>query len=237
MTMIIDPLPTGPTSDAQVATFEAYIGHKLPADYRAFLLQHNGGHPKPDAFLLKTDFGQEENPVLCFFPLRDLGIGRVEVESVEELPLWPLHCAWDDLQHDLVHLYEKELEQPLLPIGTDGSSNYLCLVLAGDRAGSIVFLDHEMAEETLLAESFDSFLTSLQPAGSDTNSSRSPGPPDKNLYAKTQTLVQTYACSQCGGTGQCYCIRKGSGDPTRCIRCNGTGHCRVCAGTGKRSSH
>jgi hypothetical protein len=71
--------------------------------------------------------------VMCFFPMHDMSPGTVEVEKVEELRSWPVHCAWEDLQNDLANLYEKELDEPLLPIGTDGSSNYLCVVLDGIR--------------------------------------------------------------------------------------------------------
>ena len=40
-------------------------------------------------------------------------------------------------------------------------------------------------------------------------------------------------CWTCQGTGHCFCIRKGGGDPTGCSRCRGTGHCQHCAGSGK----
>jgi hypothetical protein len=163
MAQIADPLPAGPTTDAQIEAFEAYIGHKLPADYRQFLLQHNGGHPEPDAFLLNTGCGEEEDIVMCFFPMRDLKLGNVSVEELEELRTWPLHCAWDDLQSDLENLYaEAEIEESLLPTGTDGSGNYFCIVLDDARAGAVVFLDHETGETHPLAKDFTSFLGSLR---------------------------------------------------------------------------
>lgn len=163
MAKIADPLPAGPTSEAQIAAFETYIGHPLPAAYRAFLLRDNGGHPDPDALTLATEFGPQEDIVFCFFPLRDRSLGEVEVEEMDELRTWPLHCAWDDLQSDLKELYETAPAEPLLPIGTDGSGNYYCVVLAGGRTGSIVFLDHETAEPAALAPGFDEFLASLRP--------------------------------------------------------------------------
>ncbi len=86
-----------------------------------------------------------------------------EVEDLEELRTWPVHCAWDDLLDDLVDLYEIELEEPLLPIGTDGSGNYFCVVLAGERTGAILFLESEMAETTFLGDNFTVFLESLRP--------------------------------------------------------------------------
>ena len=161
---IADPQPAGPTDAKQIAAFEKHIGHNLPSQYREFLLTHNGGRPVPDAFMLTADDREpEEDLVMCFFPLRDLSLGAVQVEEMEELRTWPLHCAWDDLQNDLENLYETELDPALLPIGTDGSSNYISLVLSGERAGAVVFLDHETAEDWPLAPSFNAFLASLRP--------------------------------------------------------------------------
>ncbi len=163
MADIVNPQPAGPTSEAEIAKFEEHIGYGLPDDYRAFLLEHNGGHPSPDAFTLTMDDREEEDIVMCFFPMRDMALGSVEVEEFQELRTWPVHCAWADLQDDLKNLYEKELDEPLLPIGTDGSSNYFCVVLDGAEKGSVVFLDNEVAESTFLAESFTAFLASLRP--------------------------------------------------------------------------
>jgi cell wall assembly regulator SMI1 len=160
---IADPRPAGPTDTEQVTAFEKHIGHTLPAAYREFLLTHNGGRPVPDAFTLRMDREPEEDIMMCFFPLRDLSLGEVEVRAMHELRTWPPRCAWDDLQNDLGNVYETELDPPLLPIGTDGSSNYISLVLRGERAGEVVFLDRETAEDWPLAPSFPAFLESLRP--------------------------------------------------------------------------
>jgi len=158
---IRDPYPAGPTSEKIISEFEKYISHRLPSDYREFILKYNGGHPQPDALTLGND--GKEDIVTCFFPLLDLSRGTVEVIQPEALRTWPLHCAWDDLQHDLSNLGQLELDDPLLPIGTDGSSNYFCVVLAGDQCGRILFFDHETAETICLAENFTKFLESLRP--------------------------------------------------------------------------
>jgi hypothetical protein len=162
MGRIADPQPAGPTNAEQIAVFEKHIGYELPTAYREFLLRHNGGHPVPDAFILRSDRGEEEDVVMCFFPLREVALGHVDVEDLEELRTWPLHCAWDDLQSDLENLYETELDPPLLPVGTDGSSNYISLILTGEETGAVVFLDHETAEQWPLAPSFTAFLESLR---------------------------------------------------------------------------
>ena len=59
-----------------------------------------------------------------------------------------------------------------------------------------------------------------------------PRQPD-TTYEKIGALVTSGDCVQCGGSGKCYCIRKGSGNPVGCVRCNGTGNCGVCRGSGK----
>ncbi len=59
-----------------------------------------------------------------------------------------------------------------------------------------------------------------------------PREPD-STYVKIGALATSGACVQCGGSGKCYCIRKGPGNPVDCVRCNGTGNCGVCQGSGK----
>ena len=163
MAMIADPLPSGPTNVKQLAALEKHIGHRLPPAYREFLLRYNGGHPDPDAFLLRTDRREEEHIVMCFFPMRKLALGQIEVQELEDLRNWPLRCAWDDLQNDLEHLYKTELDPPLLPIGTDGLSNYISIALAGGQMGAVVFLDHKTAKAWPLAPGLPAFLDSLRP--------------------------------------------------------------------------
>jgi hypothetical protein len=58
--------------------------------------------------------------------------------------------------------------------------------------------------------------------------------PEDDHYEKIGALMQAGACIQCSGSGQCYCIRKGTGNSADCVRCNGSGKCRVCGGKGKR---
>lgn len=49
-----------------------------------------------------------------------------------------------------------------------------------------------------------------------------------------QTTRPVIPCWTCQGTGKCFCLRKGSGDPVNCSRCQGSGQCRHCHGTGRR---
>jgi hypothetical protein len=171
---------------------------------------------------------------MCFFPMRDLKVGNVSVDDLEDLRTWPLHCAWEDLQSDLENLYsEAGIEEPLLPIGTDGSGNYFCIVLNGPRTGILVFLDHETGETFRLADGFSAFLESLRERERTDYAFGSEPPEPDPTYEKIGALVTSGACVQCGGSGQCYCIRKGLGNPTGCVRCDGSGKCRACQGSGK----
>jgi hypothetical protein len=129
---------------------------------RSFSAGTTVGGPSRPGFHFQNDSGdEEENAVECFFPLRDLDCSETKDYTVEDLPDWPVHCAWEDLQQDLRTLDECELEHPILPIATDGSGNYIAIVLEGDEAGSIVFFEHEMATVTPLAASLTSFLDAL----------------------------------------------------------------------------
>jgi hypothetical protein len=166
MTRFVGSLKHGPASAKLIAAFEKRIGAKLPADYKKFLKEHNGGRPRPNGFQFD---GGEEWGVECFFPLREFDPAEVRDVGFDDLVNWPVQCAWDDLQTDLQGLYaDCDLDNQgyqldrLLPIGTDGYSNYFCLVLAGDETGSLVFFDHETACVTPLADSFQEFVTGLR---------------------------------------------------------------------------
>src|SRR5205085_719162 len=57
---INDPGPP-PTADALAA--EEHLGRSIPAPYRAFLLEHNGGRHWPDAFaFVRRDDGNAHEP-------------------------------------------------------------------------------------------------------------------------------------------------------------------------------
>jgi len=163
MATIVNSRPSGSTNARQIAELEKHIGHRLPLAYRKFLLRYNGGYPDPDAFFVRTRSDEREHTVMCFFPMRKLALGQVQVEEPEELLKWPVHCAWDDLQSDLKKVYKKKLYPPLLPIGTDGLSNYIAIVLAGHRTGAVVFLEHKTAKASALAPWLPEFLNWLRP--------------------------------------------------------------------------
>lgn len=66
--------------------------------------------------------------------------------------------------------------------------------------------------------------------GSENKRPGSVGSMQETAEAEDAPLPQP--CPTCKGTGQCFCLRKGSGDATNCPRCQGSGHCKHCTGTG-----
>lgn len=131
---------------ATVEAFEQTIGHPLPADYRTFLIESNGGVPVQDHIPSNADVGID-----AFFSLdsNDPDYGMAP------------HLA----------VYADRYPATMLPIASSVGSNLILIDVAGDDIGSVWFWDHEAeADEgepprtdniTKLADDFDSFLDQL----------------------------------------------------------------------------
>ena len=110
-----------PTDEAAVREYEALIGHSLPADYREFLLNTNGGkQPEPESFRVETG---EKSMMSVFFP-----IGR--------------RGTFYDLGGQFLTMRD-ELPGGVIPIGQDIGGNPICLAISGEDAGAVLFMDHE----------------------------------------------------------------------------------------------
>lgn len=59
----------GRLAEEPLAAFEASLGGRLPEDYRAFLLEHNGGRPRPATFTISK--GEGETNVHTLYGLHD----------------------------------------------------------------------------------------------------------------------------------------------------------------------
>jgi cell wall assembly regulator SMI1 len=146
--------PKPPTSESAVAAFEESIGATLPADYRAFLLAHNGGRPKPELFDIRWDdpelaSGGSTSRVDVF---RSLGEGSLELTKA-------------------VRAFHGRIPIGMLPIATDPFGNEVLLGLDAARRGQVFFWLHDLPpeyEETdpatlgFVAPSFDEFVASLR---------------------------------------------------------------------------
>lgn len=141
--------PYGPLTEERLSRFESAIGQRLPDDYRAFLLEHNGGDPEPAIFAIGeaegTDVVQE------FYGLHD-GPDFLRLDRA-----WEGHREW--------------VPATLIPIAYDPGGNMICLGVRGEERGTIFVWDHELAPGeggietfeniTPIAPSFAVFLDSL----------------------------------------------------------------------------
>lgn len=149
---------TGPHIDeARVARFEKKIGHRLPDDYRTFLLSVNGGVPED---LIVAPDGSSTGTLLQVFQ---------GLETPED---------GMDLEACLAVLQLREQGQfpaELLQIANDGLGNKFVLAVAGERRGQVFFLALDQHPERRMdtewyhsrqfkkvADSFDAFIAALR---------------------------------------------------------------------------
>ena len=142
-------------TEAQIEAFEQSFGHRLPDDYRQFLLEVNGGQPD------KPNCEFDQGVVNCLFSLDD-----------------PENDTWDLATR-------ATRSRPMLPnpdllfIGHDGFGNRILLMLTGKHRGEVWFMLtgddarpddanprvawHDRRDMRKLADSFEQFMRSLRP--------------------------------------------------------------------------
>lgn len=120
-----------PASAAQVADAEAKLQVRLPDDYRAFLMQTNGGYPQPDGFAIAWQQGQPPAP-----DWRTSTLSRFYAITEERN---------SNLLRANTVTFARRLPEQTIAIATDAGSNQLLLALGGPLAGKVLFWakDHE----------------------------------------------------------------------------------------------
>ncbi len=147
----VTPFEVAPevTSNA-IETLEKSVGDPLPADYRRFLSERNGGFPKADCVRFEEDGRPTATDVFCLFSLGDTGAST--------------SLGWHR------ETYAGRLPDGTLPIGRDSSGNLWLLNLRGPDAGSVHFWDHgtfdtfdetDLSQWPRVAGSFTDFLDGL----------------------------------------------------------------------------
>jgi hypothetical protein len=136
-----------PLAEADVASLERFLALRLPPEYRAFLLQYNGGRPK------LTEFPVPSHPESVIDLELFFGVTREKASD---------NLEWNYKEH------RPTLGKHLLAIGRTPANDLLALVLSGDKRHSIVFYDviEEDPDARLhdVAESFAKFMASLKAA-------------------------------------------------------------------------
>jgi hypothetical protein len=139
-----------PPIDAQaVDEFERYLGMSLPADYRRFLLEHNGGVPKPNKFRINLEGG--EDSVHLF-------LGLLSSTSTVSLQTFARNRS-------------RDMPLSVIPIAIDPGYHLLCMSIKKPDYGSIYFWNADLAATDseipsyanlfLLSDSFNEFLSTL----------------------------------------------------------------------------
>lgn len=130
-------------SENDLDSFEKDANIVLPAEYRSFLLRHNGGLPSPDVIDVKGAPGSPTD-VQVFF-----GIGR-PVESSD--------LRWNR------RTFVERLPNKWLPIAHDSGGNLFCLSLSGPDVGSVMYVDLDQALPGFysVARNIDEFLDQLR---------------------------------------------------------------------------
>jgi len=133
-----------------IEVFEAFLGIKIPNDYREYLENNNGGKPTAASFDIP---GEGDDSIQEFFPL----LSKTRA---------------DDLPYK-IKLYAKRIPEEMLPIGRDPGGNLLLICLKRKERGKIFFWDHEHEADgedaqpyygniKLLAPNFGDFLSKLK---------------------------------------------------------------------------
>ncbi|MGH3737561.1 MAG: SMI1/KNR4 family protein [Micromonosporaceae bacterium] len=146
---------SGPVlANEDLDAFERRTGRVIPAPYRAFLLQHNGGYPDPSDFLIK---GDGQTPELMGTVEQFLGVGTDD--------------EYAEMERYLT-LYRDRIPGDYFPIAQDPGGNVICMATEGTDAGKIYFWDHEEEAEEgqpasrqnlyLVASGLEEFLQHLR---------------------------------------------------------------------------
>lgn len=144
----------GPLDPQTLAEAEGALGVQLPDDYRSFMLQSNGGRPKPSGFDIDWQDGQP--------PAGDWRTSSLSM-------LYPVADPPEDgLLHMNTVTFAGRLPAHTLAIGSDAGGNALLLALGGPWQGKVLFWckDHEVADGAipgydnvgLVADSFQDLL-------------------------------------------------------------------------------
>jgi hypothetical protein len=136
-------------TEEEVLHLESKLGFSIPAAFRTFLLQYNGGRPVPSAFAIEGGDGNSYDAIQVF--LR------------HNSPIESSNLVWNN------KVTKSRLPRRLFPIARTGCGDYVCLARYGDDAGAVYFWDtHCDVDDPItdhlywIADSFDEFLDLLQ---------------------------------------------------------------------------
>lgn len=144
--MAIDFREAGPAGDEDsLSLTEQEIGLALPADYRGFLAERNGG------FLETSGFFDEDVVVEEIF-----SAGPTPVRNLDRIEVMYERYAGPGSDQGLPPF--------LIPAGADPLGNLICVSADEADSGTVYFWDHELVQEAhrSLGVDFRTFMERLQ---------------------------------------------------------------------------
>ena len=124
----------GPVSEEDVGSVEANLAVVLPSDYRAFVREHNGARPRPNAVEIP---GKRE---VVMEGLLRLDSGARESVNSAALAL------------------RKRGDRNLVPFGRDPFGNLFCFQYSGRSVSEVVFWDHENGSASSICKTFSDLV-------------------------------------------------------------------------------
>lgn len=145
--------PSGSIDESRIASLERNLGATLPADFRNFLLGHNGGkRPTPCMIDYVGVDGFRSRALIAEF----LG-----VESPSESDIFKTYSFY---------LNDERIPDCAVPIAKDIAGNLFCIRTDPANFGAVCFWDHELelsnepeGNLALVAGSFSEFVSLLKP--------------------------------------------------------------------------
>jgi hypothetical protein len=127
---LVDPSPPVPPAELDAAERRlAELGHPIPASYRAFLTEQDGGRPVRDRFSFEQDNQPQRDAVKAFLGVRP-----------------PASPRATNLVRTARILGDR-VPYGVLPIAKDHVGNLICLDGRDGRDGPVYFWDHEYEGE------------------------------------------------------------------------------------------
>jgi cell wall assembly regulator SMI1 len=144
-----------PLTEIALAKLEEQLELKLPQDFRAFLLESNGGYLEEGLTVDFVETGYETVTSTLINEFYYLG------SSTDR--------SFSNIASEHVRLIENDLIPPsLIPVATDAGGNYILLCVSGDDYGHVYFANHELEDPetgylvmSSIADSFTEFIDML----------------------------------------------------------------------------
>jgi SMI1 / KNR4 family (SUKH-1) len=169
------PLP----SEKLVATLESLVGYPLPSSYRSYLTQYNGAKvrhkARPDSpVFVRVQWKPEQ-------PMKDESSEAVlhQWGCLLQNPDAPENVLASNLREKYLD-FDGRIPKCTLPFLNDSGGSLFLILLSGSMAGSIVYWDRNwegdaidaagqatLANIGLIANSFDEFLSRIEPQPDD----------------------------------------------------------------------